>query len=279
MTTPPVSPNVAETPPPEPLAQAPVVETQPAAPAHHHLNLLGAVQGLLTVVVLAVFVITFVAQPFRIPSESMEPTLLIGDFVLVNKVVMAPGGSWQWLLPYRALQRGDVIVFRKHFQDEDEYLVKRAIGVPGDHVRLDRGQVVINGQPLKESYAMYLPSGPDAFRDDFPASLYTDVGVDAQWWVQMHQLVRNGALIVPEGNYFALGDNRNRSQDSRYWGFVDRGEIVGEPVLVYFSVRTPSPDDGMMPQLPQPQNDRMSRQASLSWLDFARWDRMFHVVN
>lgn len=242
---------------------------------HHHLNLLGVVQGLMTVVVLAVFVITFVAQPFRIPSESMEPTLLIGDFVLVNKVMTAPGGAWNWLLPYRTVRRGDVIVFRKRVQDEDEYLVKRAIALPGDHVRLDRGQVVLNGQPQKESYAVYLASGPDAFRDDFPASLYTDVGVDARWWVQMHQLVRNGALIVPEGNYFALGDNRNRSQDSRYWGFVDHEEIVGEPVLVYFSVRSPSPDDGLLPQLP---DDRMSRQASASWLDFARWDRTLHVV-
>ncbi len=247
----------------------------PPPPMHHHLNLLGAVQGLLTVVVLAVFVITFVAQPFRIPSESMEPTLLIGDFVLVNKVVTAPAGNWHWLLPYRSVERGDVIVFRKRMQDEDEFLVKRAIAVPGDHVRLDRGQVVINGQPVKENYAVYLPSGPDAFRDDFPASLYTDVGVDAQWWVQMHKLVRDGALIVPEGDYFALGDNRNRSQDSRYWGFVDASEIVGEPVLVYFSVRTPSPDDGLLPQLP---NDRMSKEAGAGQLNFARWDRMFHVV-
>jgi signal peptidase I len=231
-------------------AQPPATrEPQSSAPGEHHLNLLGVMQGLMTIVVVAVFVLTFLVQPFRIPSESMEPTLLIGDFVLVDKVTLAPAGAWHWLLPYRNVQRGEVIVFRRDAQpaqaeeDAESYLVKRIVAIPGDHVRLDDGHLLLNGTAQSEPYAILLPSGPDAFRDDFPASMYTDVGVDSGWWVQMHRLVRDGALIVPEHDYFALGDNRNHSQDSRYWGFVDRQQMVGPVLLIYFSVRTPSPDD------------------------------------
>jgi signal peptidase I len=262
-------------------------------PTHeHHLNLLGVLQGLLTIVVVAVFVLTFVAQPFRIPSESMEPTLLIGDFVLVDKVALAPAGAWHWLLPYRNVRREDVVVFRKSAtasaggEDQDSYLVKRLVALPGDRLRLDDGRLLLNGVPQRETYAVFLPSGPDAFRDDFPASLYTDIGVESAWWVQMHRLVQNGALVVPERDYFALGDNRNHSQDSRYWGFVPRDQILGPVRIIYFSVRTPSPDDVELAQTAvgkKNPNDTMSRRGAEnsgpdSVLNFARWDRIFRLV-
>jgi signal peptidase I len=250
-----------------------MVEAKPAHPPHH-LTLLGLVESLMTIIVVAVFVIAFIAQPFRIPSESMEPTLLIGDFVLVDKVAFAPAGNWGWLLPYGRIQRGDPVVFHSP-TNSNEHLVKRVIAIPGDHLHLDRGEVFVNGQPLKEPYALYLPSGPDAYRDDFPASLYTDLGVDARWWIQMHKLMRDGELVIPEGDYFVLGDNRNRSLDSRYWGFVPRMNIEGRPEIVYFSVRSPSPDDE---GLGAAADDRMNSQTGAAWSGFARWDRMFHVV-
>ena len=267
----------------------PQPETQPPAAGHaheFHLNLLGAIQGLLTIVVVAAFVLTFLVQPFRIPSESMEPTLLIGDFVLVDKVALAPAGAWHWLLPYRQVQRGEVIVFRRSSAIEgdessgrlDEYLVKRVAAVPGDRVRMDGGRMTLHGARQSEPYAIFLPSGPDAYRDDFPASLYTDAGVDSAWWVQMHRLVQNGALVVPQHEYFALGDNRNHSLDSRYWGFVDRQQIVGPAWLIYFSVRSASPDDVELAQSRTAQNDRMSRRANSGSNGFARWERMFQVV-
>lgn len=259
---------------------------QPVPRGHeHHLDLLGVIQHLMTILVAAVFVVTFIAQPFRIPSESMEPALLIGDFVLVDKVSFAPAGAWHWLLPYQQVRRGDVIVFRRTTQEteitplgRDEYIVKRVIAVPGDRIRLQQGRVALNGAPLSEPYAMQLPSGPDAYRDEFPGEPYPDPGVEAAWWVQMHQLLRNGSLVVPENSYFVMGDNRNHSLDSRYWGFVDRRQIVGEALLVYFSVRTPSPDEPELQQhLPGNVGDRMGKTGGAD-SGFARWDRMLHVI-
>jgi signal peptidase I len=257
-----------------PPIEAPVVT--PAAPVHppHHLTVLGLIESLMTIVVVAVFVIAFIAQPFRIPSESMEPTLLIGDFVLVDKVAFAPAGHWSWLLPYARLKRGEPVVFHS-LLSTSEHLVKRVVAVPGDRLHLDRGEVFVNGQPLKEPYALYLPSSPDAYRDDFPASLYTDIGVDARWWIQMHKLVQDGELVIPEDDYFVLGDNRNRSLDSRYWGFVPLSNIEGRPEIIYFSVRSPSPDDGGFAAAA---DDRMNTQTGSALSGFARWGRMFHVV-
>ncbi len=260
----------------------------PASPVGHppefHLNLLGAIQGLLTIVVVAIFVLTFLAQPFRIPSESMEPTLLIGDFVLVDKVAFAPAGAWHWLLPYKNVQRGDVVVFRRLVPEGEEYLVKRIVAMPGDRLRLQDGRVLLRGQPQDEPYAMFLPSGPDAYRDEFPASVYMDAAVDPRWWVQMHRLVQNGSLVVPQASYFAMGDNRNHSLDSRYWGFVDRQQILGPARLIYFSLRSPSPDDAELQQDVAAQaapNGKVKKRTDLSPnrdSGFARWDRMFHIV-
>ena len=231
-------------------------------------------RSLLVVLVIALFILTFIVQPFRIPSESMEHTLLVGDFLLVNKMAFAPPGRWAWLLPYRAVQRGDIIVF--HFPpDPPEHVVKRVIGLPGDHVHLQNGLAWVNGRPVDENWVVFEPAYPDDFRDNFPTELYTDPGVDAHWWMQMRTDVREGDLVVPPGNYFVLGDNRNFSRDSRYWGFVPRDHIVGRPFIVYFSLREPSATD--VAQLP---DDKLGQKNDL-WdkiVNVARWNRLMRIV-
>ncbi len=232
-------------------------------------------RSLLSVIVIALFVLTFIVQPFRIPSESMERTLMVGDFLLVNKMAESPQGTlWFWTLPYRQVHRGDVIVF--HFPSSpDEHLVKRVIGLPGDHIRLVDGLVYLNGRPQTEPYAIYQASYPDSFRDQFPDGQYSDPGVDAGWWRALRRTLDNGELVVPEDRYFVLGDNRNNSRDSRYWGFVPRENIVGRPFIIYFSVRGISSTD----QTPLPGDSYFHGNSVLSaLLDFARWNRIFQVV-
>lgn len=259
------------------IASAPSASTVQSQPVRHHIIIPGpldAVRSLLSIIVIALFVLTFIVQPFRIPSESMEHTLLVGDFLLVNKSVYAPPGVWKWLLPYRTVSRGDVIVF--HFPpDPPDHVVKRVIGVPGDHIHLHQGIVYINGQPQREPYIVDEPALPDSFRDEFPSPLYSDPGVDLHWWLQMRHDASNGDLVVPANQYFVLGDNRNHSRDSRYWGFVPRPNIVGRPFMVYFSLRRPSTTDA--PLLP---DDRLGHDRNLiaKAFDFARWDRFFRIV-
>jgi len=234
-----------------------------------------ALATLLSLVVVALFLNTFVLQPFLIPSESMEHTLLVGDFLLVNKQVYAPAGKLsQWLLPYRDVARGDIIVF--HHPQPHPYLVKRVVGIPGDRLRIDDGRVTVNGLTQNEPYAAFEPAASNPFRDDFPAKVYTDPEVDPLWWHQMQSLTHNGELIVPEGEYFVLGDNRNHSDDSRYWGFVARQQIVARPVVIYFSLARPSTTD-----VQQAADDRLGhdRELSARLTGFARWKRIFHVVH
>ena len=245
---------------------------------HTHLvfpNLLDTFRSLLSIIVIALFVLTFVVQPFRIPSESMERTLLVGDFLLVNKAVYGSPGAWHWLLPYQPVTRGDVIVF--HFPlDPSDHVVKRVVGVPGDHIRLQNGGVVVNGQKQNEPYAIFEGAYQDSFRDQFPARPFTDPGVDTHWWIQMRRDVQNGELVVPPGLYFVLGDNRNHSRDSRYWGFVPRANVVGLPFVIYFSLHQPSATDTNT--LP---DDRLGHEKSPldTVMDFARWSRMFRVIH
>ncbi len=185
--------------------------------------------------VVSVFVITFLLQPSQIPTGSMEPTMLVGDFVLVNKQVFAPPGHWQWLLPYRDPARDDIIVFHYPVHPQ-ELLVKRVIGVSGDRLHLHRGAVVLNGAPLVEPFTAYSPSEPSRYRDEFPTLERADPAVEAAWWIELRRRMRRGELPVPDGRYFTMGDNRNNSQDSRFWGFVQRDAVIGEPLLVYLSV-------------------------------------------
>ncbi len=231
------------------------------------------VQSLLMIIVLALFVLTFLLQPFRIPSESMERTLLVGDFLLVNKSIYGPAGHWGWLLPYRTVQRGDIVVF--HFPlDASEHVVKRVVGVPGDRLRLRDGLLYRNGSLVREPYAVFEGAPPDSYRDQFPGvTQYTDPGVDTHWWLQMRQDLSDGQLMVPPHSYFAMGDNRNHSRDSRYWGFVPPENIVGMPFLIYFSVREPSATDTSA--LP---DDKLTASGANKLLDFARWNRVLRVV-
>jgi signal peptidase I len=211
-----------------------------ARPAESH-TLLHAMQSLLYIIVVAIFIITFAVQPFRIPSESMEPTLMVGDFLLVAKQQL-PFAKDALPFPSTPIERGDVIVF--HYPiDPSIHLVKRVIGMPGDHLRLRDGHVFIDGVALNEPYAVYRPGPADNFRDNFPRLSNPDPDVTSNWWIQMKSLVNRGELTVPPRSYFVLGDNRNDSEDSRYWGFVPASAIVGKPLLIYFSLNLASRDD------------------------------------
>jgi signal peptidase I len=242
---------------------------------HHLPTVPEALASLMRTVVVALFLLTFLVQPFLIPSESMERTLLVGDFLLVNKQVFAPDNRIsEHLLPYRQVQRGDIVVF--HHPQPHPYLVKRVIGVPGDHLRIEDGRVVINDVPMNEPYAAFEPVAPGQFRDNFPARVYTDPDVDPEWWKQMQTLTRNGELVVPPNEYFVLGDNRNHSFDSRSWGFVPREAIIARPLVIYFSIRRPSTTD-----VNQATDDRLGhdRELSARLAAFARWKRIFRVVH
>jgi signal peptidase I len=252
---------------------------QPAHHAHHKIGVLGAFQSLLNLIVLAIFIITFCAQPFRIPSESMESTLLVGDFLLVNKQSASSNAEGSaGLLPSASIHRGDIIVFHDPV-DATLHLVKRVIGLPGDHLRLRSGHVFINGHALTEPYAVYRPSPPDSFRDNFPRLQSADPEIDSHWWIRMRSLIDNGELIIPTGNYFVMGDNRNDSEDSRYWGFVPREAIVGKPLLIYFSLQQHDTDDSAALTQEALADQRRQHPGKIDTLvDFARWGRIFQVV-
>ncbi len=207
--------------------------------SHHELeqeDVFTTLKSILEIVVFTVFLVTFVVQPFRIPSGSMEPTLRVGDFLLVDKQSYGPGGELdRLLLPGTRVRRGDLVVF--HYPvDPGLHLVKRVVGLPGDRIRLREGRVLVNGRPLSEPYAYYSPSRPNGFRDNFPSLLEADPNVDLRWWIELRETVRDAAITVPPNEFFVLGDNRNDSEDSRYWGFVPRSAIVGRPLLVYFTL-------------------------------------------
>jgi signal peptidase I len=238
-------------------------------------GLLGSIQSLLGTVVIAVFVITFVVQAFQIPSPSMENTLLIGDYLLVNKLCYGGGGLGDYLMPYRRVQRGDIAVF--HYPiNPAQHFVKRVIGVPGDRIRLINKQVFVNGAAVKEPYAHFSRSANDLFRDSFPR-LDVAAGETPEWWVQLSKLVEDGQLIVPQGHYFVMGDNRDDSYDSRYWGFVPQGNIIGRPLLIYWSVKEGDVDVGA----PASVAGKLAHftHAVTHIFQITRWSRTLRVVN
>lgn len=233
-------------------------------------------QALMGTVVIAVFVVTFIVQAFQIPSESMENTLLIGDYLLVDKLHFGNDGFWGHSLPYRKVKRGDIVVF--HYPvHPSEHFVKRVIGVPGDRVRLVNRRVLVNGVALSEPYVRFSrphDGGADAvFRDDFPQDNLYAGGITGPWRREMGKMVDNGQLIVPEGNYFVMGDNRDDSLDSRYWGFVPQENIVGRPLVIYWSMR--SQDDANLTG-----SNTLARfiYAISHLFQITRWDRALRVV-
>ncbi|MGB8132167.1 MAG: signal peptidase I [Candidatus Angelobacter sp.] len=228
------------------------------------------IQAFFTVVIFSIFVITFIVQAFQIPSGSMENTLLVGDFLLVDKLHYAglPGSAH--LLPYGKIERGDIVVF--YFPvDPSQFLVKRVIGMPGDHIRLQNKIVYVNGTPLQENYAIHKQWMPDAYRDNFPNQRGYSRDIDRHWRYQLANYVTDGELVVPPDHYFVMGDNRDNSLDSRYWGFVPRANIVGRPLVIYLSVRGSEP---------RRSGDKLNHSGQIlaHLLDLARWDRMFRLV-
>jgi signal peptidase I len=203
-------------------------------------DLIGSLQSLMGTVVIAIFVITFIVQAFQIPSESMENTLLVGDYLLVNKLCYGghsrvASGFGDLVMPYQKIARGDVIVF--HYPvDPQQHFVKRVIGLPGDRLRMVNKRVLINGKPLDEPYVRFIEPRNNLFRDDFPRVDIAAPRLAGDWWLQMTKLVVDGQLIIPEGHYFVMGDNRDNSDDSRYWGFVPQENIIGRPLVIYWSV-------------------------------------------
>src|SRR5215471_2779265 len=229
--------------PPEPavVAGEPITAPAPAIVADRTVStsftadLIGSMQSLLGTVVIAIFVITFIVQAFQIPSESMENTFLVGDYLLVNKLCYGGSGPGDHVMPYQKIGRGDIVVF--HYPvDPQQHFVKRVIGLPGDRLRMMNKRVLINGKPLDEPYVRLEP-GSDLYRDDFPRTDIPAPSMKGFWWKEMRKLVEDGELIIPQGNYFVMGDNRDNSDDSRYWGFVPQENIIGRPLLIYWSVR------------------------------------------
>jgi len=204
-------------------------------------------ESLLVTVLLALFGTSFVVQAFKIPSASMEGTLLIGDHLLVNKFIFGGTGAWyEKFLPYRPLQRGDIIVFKYPYADH-QHFVKRVIGLPGDRLKLVDQQVFVNGKPLNEPYVVHDATAPyDMFNYSFPPMkdqmVSPQVIEESGWRKELRRYVQGDELVVPPGKIFAMGDNRDRSSDSRYWGFVDRSAIMGRPFLIYWSVDATSGD-------------------------------------
>jgi signal peptidase I len=184
-------------------------------------------------IILLLFGTTTLVQAFVIPTGSMEDTLLVGDHLLVDKLAFAPSGPLtSKLLPYEDVHRGDIIVFRYPI-DIKQTFVKRVMGVPGDRLRLENKKVFLNGHLLNEPYAVHKLDYMDSYRDNFPADPNMPIYPPAQ--VMLEKNVKNGEVIVPPGHYFAMGDNRDQSLDSRYWGFVPRENIIGKPLIIYWS--------------------------------------------
>src|SRR2546422_644019 len=180
-------------------------------------------ESVVVAVILALFIRTFAVQAFKIPTGSMEPNLLIGDHLLVNKVIYSPSALplEDRVLPKKPVQRGHVVVF-KFPEDPARDFIKRVIGLPGETVEIRDKTVFINGQPLVERYAHFLE--PPLHRDDPEYGLRSE-GVRDNW----------GPEVVPAGHLFVLGDNRDNSRDSRFWGFLPRDQVKGRGLLVYWS--------------------------------------------
>ncbi|MBL8226818.1 MAG: signal peptidase I [Bryobacterales bacterium] len=198
----------------------------------------GTVVEWTTTALLLLFGFSTLLQAYVVPTASMESTILIGDHVFVDKLVYSPPGSFsKHLLPYQEPKRGDIIVFRYPVNIRDNY-VKRVIGVPGDRIRLEHKKVYLNGKPLDEPYVQHVRNFEFDYADNFPPP--------EDKWVYPHALdmlrnhVKDGELVVPPGMYFAMGDNRDNSEDSRFWGFVPRENIIGKPLLVYWSYDAPT---------------------------------------
>lgn len=260
-------------------AESSASATDSASPAKRKVSSEEYIQSLLITIVLALFAITFVVQAFKIPSASMVPALLVGDHLLVNKFIFAGTGKWyDRVLPYRAIRRGDIIVFKYPYGDHP-YYVKRVIALPGDRLRIIDEHVFVNGAELHEPYAIHDPALADPYMADFPPkSLYLVAGeITPKWAAELRRDVHSGQLVVPPNRYFVLGDNRDNSSDSRYWGFVPRNAIVGSPLVIYWSVRPPR--HSQPPPASLAEALKYLGRLIISLPARTRWGRTFHEVH
>ena len=234
-------------------------------------GLAGSISEWSVTILILLFGTTTIVQAFVVPSGSMEGTLMTGDHLFVDKLAYSPAGPVSGrVLPYQPVRRGDIIVFRYPLDLKQNY-VKRAMGVPGDRIRIVNKKLWLNGKPLEEPYTQHITEYADSYRDYFPSAPPPHLPVRAREMLERN--VRDGELIVPPDNYFALGDNRDNSEDSRYWGFVPRENITGKPLIVWWSYDAPTERlaDG---------NIRLDHLADLAQNLFVktRWERTFRLV-
>jgi len=251
----------------------PVAQDQ--KPRETAVEFLASIAGVL---IIGLFIITFVLQAFEIPSSSMENTLLIGDHVFVNRERFAAATPWLGpLLPYRDPQRGDPVVFLSP-AEHGLFVVKRIIGIPGDRIHLRDDVVYRNGVKLDEPYVKHTGDNEIArpYRANFPSLAPTPMdNLAPDWEAELSSHVVGEDIVVPPNSYFAMGDNRDVSYDSRYWGFIPRSNVIGRPMFVYWSFVTP-PDQYQM----QDVGDRLGFLAHtiIHFFDETRWSRTLRIV-
>ena len=184
-----------------------------------------------------------IVQARVIPSGSMENTVLVGDHLIVSRFGYDAGIPFTGIHTplWRNPKRQQIIVFRAPLEDQgNPDFIKRCMGVPGDHIKIVAGQVYVNGVRLSEPYALHVPGFAD-----FPAENFPDRAAELpmndrpEWLDELRQHTVNGEMVVPPGQYFMMGDNRDNSNDGRFWGFVPRENIIGTPVIIYMSIDAP----------------------------------------
>ncbi len=225
----------------------------------------------LVVILILLFGTTTLVQAFVIPTGSMEDTLLIGDHLLVDKLAYAPAGPIsKYLLPYTPVKHGDIVVFRYPVNVKESF-VKRVIGLPGDRIRIENKVVVRNGRALTEPYKFHKTAYVQGYRDFFPST--PNVALADSGLRMLEQNVVQGEVVVPDSTYFVMGDNRDASLDSRYWGFVPRNFIIGKPLLIYWSYETTT-DRLSGPALNQEHLWDLAR----NFFVRTRWRRTFRLI-
>ena len=256
------------------MKEAPVEEKRAASASNQEVPepARGVIAEWTVTIVLLLFGTTTLVQAFVIPTGSMEESLLIGDHLLVDKLAYAPPGVIsQFLLPYQEVERGDIVVFRYPI-DLNQTFVKRVVGVPGDRLRVVDKQLWVNGLQADEPYVIFKSDYIDAYRDNFP-SVPTSMQIYEPALRMLRENVLDGELVVPEGMYFAMGDNRDQSLDSRYWGFVPRDHIVGKPLIIYWSYDAPTShlqDPGVSLE--------HLKDLALNFITKTRWRRTFKLI-
>jgi signal peptidase I len=243
-------------------------------PSETTVEFLASLAGVL---VTGLFIITFVLQAFEIPSSSMEDTLLVGDHVFVNREQFAAPTHWLGpLLPYRNIRRDEIAVFMSPEQP-GLFLVKRIIGIPGDHIHLRDDVVYRNSEKLVEPFVRHKREEHNPYTDNFPALPPSgEYGVsNKKWALEMPSHIEGEDIVVPPDSYFAMGDNRENSYDSRFWGFIPRKNVIGRPMFIYWSFITPEDQYQM-----RDASDRLGFLAHtiIHFFDETRWRRTFMPV-